>query len=86
MRSDTWLAHRLPRVKQRNGTKVSWAALHGQFGNDVKDKKTFRRNFKIALRKAVSVYPAAKVEQEDGGLRLRSSAPPIRRKLVGGKK
>ena len=47
----TWLAHRLPRVKQRNGAKVSWAALHGQFGNDVKDYKTFRRNFKIALRK-----------------------------------
>ena len=82
----TWLAHRLPRVKERNGAKVSWAALHGQFGADVKDNKTFRRNFKIALRKAVAVYPDAKVEQEDGGLRLRSSKPPIRRKLVGGRK
>lgn len=81
----TWLAHRLPRVKQRNGAKVSWAALHAQFGADVKDNKTFRRQFKVALRKAVAVYPDAKVEQVDGGLHLRSSKPPIRRKLVGGK-
>lgn len=80
----TWLAHRLPRVKKRNGAKVSWAALHGQFGNDVQDWKTFRRDFKTALHKAVAVYPDAKVEMEDGGLRLRSSKPPIRRKLVGG--
>lgn len=84
----TWLAHRLPRVKERNGAKVSWAALHGQFGNDVKDDnyKTFRRNFKKALLQAVSVYPDARVEQEDGGLRLRASQPPIRRKLVGATK
>jgi hypothetical protein len=82
----TWLAHRLPRVKQRDGTKVSWAALHAQFGADVKDNKTFRRQFRTALRKAVSVYPDAKVEQVDGGLFLRSSKPPIRRKMVGVKK
>ena len=50
----------------RAGT-LAWNSghtLHGQFGNDVKDYKTFRRNFKIALRKAVAVYPAAKVELE----------------------
>jgi hypothetical protein len=82
----TWLAHRLPRVKERNGAKVSWAALHGQFGNDVKDYKTFRRGFKKALTQAVAVYPDANVEPEDGGLRLRSSQPPIRRKLVGATK
>ena len=30
-----WLANRLPRVKRRNGDKVSWAALQGQFGADL---------------------------------------------------
>ena len=28
----TWLTHRLPRVRGRNGDRVSWAALQGQFG------------------------------------------------------
>ena len=75
-----WLANRLHRVKRRNGDKVSWAALQGQFGADMKDPKKFRRDYLKAMRQALAVYPAAKVEQIDGGLLLRRSAPPIRRK------
>jgi len=78
-----WLANRLPRVRRRDGDKVSWAALQGQFGADQRDRKTFRRNFLTALRQAASVYPQAQVEQVDGGLLLRRSAPPIRRKGDG---
>ncbi len=55
----------------------------GQFGADQRDRKTFRRNFLTALRQATSVYPKAQVEQVDGGLLLRRSAPPIRRKGDG---
>jgi len=78
-----WLANRLPRVKAANGDRVSWAALQGQFGADHKDAKGWRRLFKQALRQAVTVYPDAKVEQVDGGLLLKRSAPPIRRKVYG---
>jgi len=77
----TWLTHRLPRVKERGGVKVSWAALHAQFGPDVADKRTFRRQFTKAMRQALAVYPAAKVESVDGGLRLQKSAPAIAKRL-----
>jgi len=79
--SYVWLANRLPRVKRAKGDRVSWAALQGQFGADMKDSKKFRRDYMKAMRQAIAVYPAARVEQVDGGLLLRQSAPPIRRKV-----
>ncbi|HZT88919.1 MAG TPA: replication protein RepA [Stellaceae bacterium] len=75
----TWLTHRLPRVRSRNGDRVSWAALQAQFGPDQTDAKTFRRKFLTAMHQVLAAYPAAKVEQVDGGLLLRRSAPPIKR-------
>ena len=75
----TWLAHRLPRVRGRNGDRVSWAALHAQFGPDQTDAKTFRRDLSTAMRQVLVAYPAAKVEPVEGGLLLRRSAPPIKR-------
>lgn len=75
----TWLAHRLPRVRGRNGDRVSWAALQTQFGPDQTDTKTFRRDLLTAMRQVLVAYPTAKVEQVDGGLLLRRSAPPIKR-------
>ena len=77
-----WLANRLPRVKGRAGDRVSWAALQAQFGADMKDPKKFRRDYLKAMRQALDVYPHAKVEQVDGGLLLKPSPPPIRRKVV----
>jgi len=76
-----WLCNRLPRVKEKNGVKVSWAALQGQFGADIGDHKKFRRLFKNALRQASAVYPHAKVEQVDGGLLLKRSRPAISNKV-----
>ena len=75
----TWLAHRLPRVKGRNGDRVSWGALQAQFGPDMGDAKKFRRDLLTAIRQVLAAYRAAKVEQIEGGLLLRRSAPPIRR-------
>ena len=43
------------------------------------DAKKFRRDLLTAMRQVLVAYPAAKVEQVDGGLLLRRSAPPIRR-------
>jgi hypothetical protein len=75
----TWLGHRLPRVKGRNGDRVSWSALQAQFGPDMTDAKKFRRDLMTAMRQVLAAYPAAKVEQIDGGLLLHRSAPPIKR-------
>jgi len=77
----TWLAHRLPRVRGRNGDRVSWVALQGQFGPDMADVRNFRREMLGAMRQVLVAYPAAKVEQVEGGLMLRRSAPPIHRRL-----
>ena len=74
-----WLTHRLPRVRGRNGDRVSWLALQSQFGPDMTDAKKFRRDLLTAMRQVLVAYPAAKVEQVDGGLLLRRSAPPIKR-------
>jgi hypothetical protein len=75
----TWLAHRLPRVKERAGAFVSWGALQEQFGQDVVDLRDFRRECLTALRQVLKVYPAAKVEQVPGGVRLFRSEPAIAR-------
>jgi hypothetical protein len=54
----TWLAHRLPRVRSRGGDFVSWAALHGQFGGDVSDRRTFRRQFKTLCANPARLIPS----------------------------
>jgi hypothetical protein len=73
----TWLAHRLPRVKNRTGDRVSWAALQTQFGPDMTDGRTFKRHMLVALKQVLAVYPKSRVEQVDGGLLLHRSHPPI---------
>jgi hypothetical protein len=80
----TWLAHRLPRIRSRTGDLVSWAALHGQFGGDVSDRRTFRRQFKEAMRQACAAYPFAQLEDVEGGLRLHRSPPPIGPRKIAG--
>jgi hypothetical protein len=78
----TWLAHRLHRVSQPTGTRLSWGNLQGQFGQEVADVKNFKRLFKKALRQVLTVYPDARIEDVDGGLILRPSPPPIRKVRV----
>lgn len=78
----TWLAHRLPRVKNKKGDRVSWQSLQVQFGPDMTDVNNFRRHMLVALRQVKAVYPAAKFQQTNGGLLLKSSAPPISRKAI----
>lgn len=78
----TWLAHRLCRIRNPEGVKVSWRNLKSQFGQEYKVSKDFKNEFKAALFKAHAVYPAAKIEYEPGGLRLYSSPPPIPKSQV----
>ena len=75
----TWLAHRLCRVRKDAGIVLPWRALKGQFGQEYRTEKDFKRELAGALKKALAVYPAARVEKVRGGLRLFPSAPPIKR-------
>jgi hypothetical protein len=77
----TWLAHRLYRVR-RGGSRISWAALQEQFGSEYADRKDFKREMKRRLHDVMKVYPAARVEEVEGGLMLRASPPPIPRSRV----
>lgn len=78
----TWLAHRLCRVKTNAGVKLSWANLKEQFGQEYKTAKDFKKEFRAALRKALCVYPDARVSEEMGGIRLYPSSSPVKRATV----
>ena len=78
----TWLAHRLCRIRSNDGVRLSWAALQGQFGQEYRIEKDFKRELRGALSKALAVYQDAKVEVIRGGLKLMPSAPPVKRKGV----
>jgi hypothetical protein len=76
-----WLAYRLHTLQRP--TPIRWAALQEQFGAG-KRVKNFRRDFRQALAPAVVAYPEARVEfaEDDGGLILHPSRPPVAPKLV----
>jgi hypothetical protein len=78
----TWLAHRLCRVRTDNGVKLYWKNLREQFGQEYKDPKNFKQEFKAALLKVCTVYPDANVREETGGIRLYPSTPPIKKTQV----
>lgn len=75
----TWLAHRLCRIRKRGGMVLTWGALRDQFGQEYANPKDFKKKMKPALRKALVVYPAARVEEVHGGIRMYSSPSPIRK-------
>jgi hypothetical protein len=77
----TWLAHRLHRVRH-GGSRISWAALQEQFGGEYGDRKDFKREMKRRLHDVMGVYPAARVEEIEGGIMLRASPPPIPKSSV----
>ena len=77
----TWLPYRLSRLERP--TEVSWEDLREQFGADYASTKDFRRFFLEALKAIRPHYPAARVEQYRGGLRLWPSASTIAPKLGG---
>lgn len=79
----TWLAHRLCRVRNNAGARLSWENLHQQFGSvEYRDLQDFRKRFLGGLKRAAAVYPAARVDIVRGGLLLKPSSPPIARKGV----
>ena len=73
----TWLAHRLCRIRQPGGVMLSWENLRDQFGQEYKNSKDFKHEFRDVLRKVWLVYPAARIEDTTGGIVLWQSPPPI---------
>ena len=62
-----WLAQRLHRIPQGKPVHVSWAALHGQFGQGYNPKRIdkFRQVFRVALKEVLTLYKEARVDDED---------------------
>lgn len=73
----TWLAHRLCRIDNKAGVRLSWANLREQFGQEYTDERNFKSEFKHALHQVKGVYPDAKIESTTGGFLIKSSPPPI---------
>lgn len=75
----TWLAHRLHRLGV-SGQWLSWNQLFGQFGQEftgLRPLNDFQKVFKVALRDALAVYPAARVKLDALGLLMLPSQPPV---------
>ncbi len=71
----TWLTYRLSYLRQP--TVIPWHLLRGQFGTELGRLDHFKEKFCEALRKVLTVYTAAKVEQQQPGLLLKPSRTHI---------
>jgi Plasmid encoded RepA protein len=70
-----WLAYRLHRLEKP--TPITWAALYQQFGAGFTLIRQFRARFRETLALALAAYPDAHVTEEETGLLLYPSPPPI---------
>ena len=77
-----WLAQRLRRVEEGKSAFVPWASLKEQFGHGYGRMDNFKRVYRTTLRQVKTVYPEAKFELDDQGIKLRQSRPPVARKLL----
>ena len=75
-----WLAYRLHALPCPK--LVPWRALKGQFGVSYRELYHFKNKWTGALRMALAVYPAAKVEIVDDGVVLNPSRPPVLPKVI----
>lgn len=73
-----WLTYRMSYL--RKPTVIPWGSLQLQFGADYKRDRDFRKAFLNRLKMVSVIYPEAKVEPLDAGLRLRPSPPHIGRR------
>lgn len=78
----TWLAHRLCRITKASGIMLSWGNLKDQFGQEYKDSRNFKKEFREALRQVHCVYQAANLESVPGGFIFKPSPPPVRKTQV----
>lgn len=72
-----WLAQRLHRVKPGKPQFVTWKALKDQFGWHYSSLRKFRQVFRETLRTVCTQYPAARISDDERGLTLHHSSPPV---------
>lgn len=62
-----WLAQRLHRIPVGKPARISWQALHGQFGQGYNPDRIdkFRQVFRVALKEVLTLYRTARVEDEN---------------------
>lgn len=72
-----WLAQRLHRVRPGQPQFVTWKALKDQFGWHYGRMDNFRRVFRATLRTVLTQYRDAKLDENDGGIFLHHSPPPV---------
>ncbi len=75
-----WLAYRLHVLK--SDRLVTWTALKAQFGSGFAKLYHFKNKFPGTLALAQAVYPAARLEVEDAGVRLHPSRPPVTPRML----
>jgi hypothetical protein len=79
----------LHRVKGPAGSFLSWENLRQQFGQEYGEIKDFKREMTKVLRLVHAVYPDARIEKVNGGMKLLQSPSPVPKtsvvvqKLVG---
>lgn len=57
-----WLANRLHRIPANQPARVSWVALHGQFGQGYARIDHFRAAFRVALKEVLTLYKTARLD------------------------
>lgn len=78
------LAERLHRISNKKNQYVYWSVLWRQYGQGYKRINDFRRKFKHHLVNVKAVYPEARFEFDQGGMKLFHSLPPVRKKYING--
>ena len=78
-----WLAQRLHRIPPGHSQLVPWVTLHEQFGLRYKRIRAFRASFIQKLHVVQHQYPEARLEEDNQGVWLRHSPPPIKRITLG---
>jgi hypothetical protein len=72
-----WLAQRLYRITPNRPQFVPWTAMHEQFGQGFARVRDFRRRFLHTLDQVHSVYASARLDEDETGLTLHHSRPPV---------
>jgi hypothetical protein len=77
-----WLAQRLHRVSPGRPQLITWRALRDQFGHGYGRLVEFRRVFRRTLGMVLSQYAGARLDDDERGLLLHHSPPPVRARLA----
>jgi hypothetical protein len=77
-----WLAHRLHRIPEGKPQFIPWTALQEQFGQGYGRIRKFREVFRSLLKLVHSQYPTARLDEDEHGLTLWTSPPPVAKRLV----